>query len=246
MTHIQQRRDEAAIWTSENPTLFDGEAGHESDTGREKIGDGATAWNALPYKFGVDSVAGKTGEVELDIADVTGAAPQVSPAFTGTPTAPTPPTADDDTSIATTAYVKANLATKADLSTPWMELYSGPDSYNYTAEDPQEIIPGGGPYDILVPDGRTLEVEVQLPRLELNGLGGMQVWVTAGIGQVRGGWWENPSGDGFTVSGQLTHSVTGTGDEVTIEVRAFKLGTNGGYIRGILGQQGIRIKYRIT
>src|SRR5262245_19808469 len=37
-------------------------------------------------------------------------APINSPTFTGDPKAPTPATADNDTSIATTAYVKANLA----------------------------------------------------------------------------------------------------------------------------------------
>lgn len=36
-----------------------------------------------------------------------GAAPLDSPVFTGSPTAPTPPTADNDNSIATTAFVKA-------------------------------------------------------------------------------------------------------------------------------------------
>lgn len=35
-----------------------------------------------------------------------------SPAFTGTPTAPTPATSDNSTTVATTAYVKANLPTK--------------------------------------------------------------------------------------------------------------------------------------
>lgn len=107
MTHIQQRRDQSAIWTSENPVLFEGESGHETDTGREKMGDGETPWVELPYKFGVDSVAGKTGEVELVVADVTGAAPLASPVFTGSPAAPTPSTGDDDTSVATTAFVKA-------------------------------------------------------------------------------------------------------------------------------------------
>jgi hypothetical protein len=38
-----------------------------------------------------------------------------SPIFTGNPTAPTPATADNDTSIATTAFVKANLSGKSDL-----------------------------------------------------------------------------------------------------------------------------------
>lgn len=107
MTHIMQRRDTAATWTSVNPVLYDGESGHESDTGREKMGDGVTAWTALPYKYGVDSVAGKTGEVDLVVADVAGAIGADSPVFTGNPTAPTPNPADNDTTIATTAFVKS-------------------------------------------------------------------------------------------------------------------------------------------
>ena len=107
MTHIQQRRGTAAEWTSVNPVLFEGEAGHETDTGRWKLGDGVTAWSGLPYKAGVDSVAGKTGIVTLDVADVAGAAPLASPILTGNPTAPTPATSDNDTTVATTAFVKA-------------------------------------------------------------------------------------------------------------------------------------------
>lgn len=111
MTHIMQRRDQEAIWTSTNPVLFEGEAGHETDTGRWKLGDGVTAWIDLPYKSGVDSVAGKTGIVTLEVADVDGAAPLASPVFTGNPTAPTPATADNDTSVATTAHVKGVIET---------------------------------------------------------------------------------------------------------------------------------------
>ena len=57
----------------------------------------------------VQSFNGRSGAVTLTLADVTGAggAPLASPAFTGTPTAPTPVTADNSTSIATTAFVKA-------------------------------------------------------------------------------------------------------------------------------------------
>lgn len=43
----------------------------------------------------------------IPVADVTGAAPLASPTFTGTPAAPTPLTSDSSTTIATTAYVKA-------------------------------------------------------------------------------------------------------------------------------------------
>jgi hypothetical protein len=106
VTHIQQRRGLASEWTTANPVLLEGEAGHETDTGKWKLGDGSTAWTALPYKSDVDSVAGKTGVVTLEVADVAGAAPLASPVFTGNPTAPTPATTDDDTSLATTAFVK--------------------------------------------------------------------------------------------------------------------------------------------
>lgn len=46
---IQVRRDTAANWTSANPTLAIGEIGYETDTGKLKIGTGATAWNSLAY-----------------------------------------------------------------------------------------------------------------------------------------------------------------------------------------------------
>jgi hypothetical protein len=43
------RGDTAANWTSVNPVLADREIAIETDTRRIKIGDGATAWNALGY-----------------------------------------------------------------------------------------------------------------------------------------------------------------------------------------------------
>ena len=49
-TIIQFRRDTAANWTANNPILADGEPALEKDTLKEKIGDGVTAWNDLPYK----------------------------------------------------------------------------------------------------------------------------------------------------------------------------------------------------
>jgi len=53
-TRIQKRRDTAANWTAANPVLAQGEEGFELDTNKEKIGNGTTAWNSLPYKtFGI-------------------------------------------------------------------------------------------------------------------------------------------------------------------------------------------------
>ena len=61
------------------------------------------------------SVFGRTGTVvsqtgDYTVAQITGAAPLLSPALTGTPTAPTALTTDNSTTIATTAYVKAQGA----------------------------------------------------------------------------------------------------------------------------------------
>lgn len=46
---IQNRRDTAANWTSANPILAAGEKGIETDTGREKNGNGVDTWTARPY-----------------------------------------------------------------------------------------------------------------------------------------------------------------------------------------------------
>lgn len=46
---LQLRRDTAANWTSNNPTLAAAEVGVETDTLKFKIGDGATVWASLGY-----------------------------------------------------------------------------------------------------------------------------------------------------------------------------------------------------
>ena len=46
---MQQRRGTASQWTAANPILAAGEIGFETDNNRFKIGNGATAWNALDY-----------------------------------------------------------------------------------------------------------------------------------------------------------------------------------------------------
>ena len=49
---IITRNDTAAGWTAANPILLRGEEGAEYDTGKQKVGDGTTAWNLLPYSGG--------------------------------------------------------------------------------------------------------------------------------------------------------------------------------------------------
>lgn len=120
---IQIRRDTSANWALYNPVLHDGEPGIELDTFRIKYGDGTTAWNSLPYLLAGESPAhewsgtllrfknpdGSWGEWTDLSADISYKANIASPAFTGNPTAPTPAVGDNDTSIATTAFVNAEI-----------------------------------------------------------------------------------------------------------------------------------------
>ena len=46
---LQLRRDTAANWTSNDPTLAAAEVGVETDTLKFKVGDGSTAWTSLAY-----------------------------------------------------------------------------------------------------------------------------------------------------------------------------------------------------
>jgi len=56
MTTVQTRfliaGYDAATWAAANPVLLDREPAFETDTLRMKVGDGATAWNGLPYNYG--------------------------------------------------------------------------------------------------------------------------------------------------------------------------------------------------
>lgn len=76
---IQLRRGSAAVWTSEDTVLAQGEVGFELDTYKFKIGDGATAWSSLAYFSSgagggaVDSVNTQTGDVVLDADDISDA-----------------------------------------------------------------------------------------------------------------------------------------------------------------------------
>ena len=71
----------------------------------------------------VSSVFTRTGAVvatsgDYSVGQVTGAAPLASPAFTGSPTAPTQTPGDNTTKIATDAFVAAAIAPLAPLASP--------------------------------------------------------------------------------------------------------------------------------
>jgi hypothetical protein len=66
---MQQRRGTAAQWTAANPVLGSGELGYETDTNYFKLGDGVSAWTALPY---FKNITGVNGSIETYIgAEVT-------------------------------------------------------------------------------------------------------------------------------------------------------------------------------
>lgn len=49
MSVIQTQRGTAAALAATNPVIAAGQIVYETDTGRVKVGDGSTAWSALPY-----------------------------------------------------------------------------------------------------------------------------------------------------------------------------------------------------
>lgn len=52
---IQIRRDTSSNWSSINPVLAQGELAIETNTGKGKVGNGTSNWNALPYSFMTES-----------------------------------------------------------------------------------------------------------------------------------------------------------------------------------------------
>lgn len=67
LSRIKLRNDTAAAWASANPVLQAGEPGFERDTKRLRIGDGVTAFSALPY-FYLSSEFNSAAYVGADVA----------------------------------------------------------------------------------------------------------------------------------------------------------------------------------
>lgn len=104
---------------------------------------------ALALKADASALAGKADQSALDsqASAVTTAlgqkAPLTSPVFLGDPKAPTPPVTDNDTSIATTAFVQA--AAKLAVPTPTdIEAYQNAIGlYNFDAAETIPTLPAG-------------------------------------------------------------------------------------------------------
>lgn len=65
---MQQRRDTKANWATKNPVLLAGELGIVSDDPNlYKVGDGTTAWNALPFRGFDGTLVHTTGDSETAV-----------------------------------------------------------------------------------------------------------------------------------------------------------------------------------
>lgn len=119
----------AADWTAENVVLNAGEVGIEIDTGKTKMGDGATAWTSLAYvgatsgSPAVTSVAGRTGAVVLAAADVSGVATPTTVSAQITAAAPVAATKTAAGLVQQLAYMgPQTFATVADVQTAFNAL----------------------------------------------------------------------------------------------------------------------------
>lgn len=59
----------ADVWAEKNPLLQKGELGHETDTGRIKVGDGVSYWNDLPYAYRAGYTREEIDEIIGDISN---------------------------------------------------------------------------------------------------------------------------------------------------------------------------------
>ena len=117
-------------------------------------------------------------------------APINSPAFTGTPTSPTPTTSDNSTKIATTAYVKNNLSTYAPINSP---AFTG---------TPTSTTPSSG-------DDSTKIATTAFVQAAVSGGGGDPV-VNTYVNTSTGDWYRQYK-SGWLEQGGQTGSGTGTG-----------------------------------
>ena len=122
---IQLRRDTAANWTTNNPTLAQGEFAIETDTDKYKIGDGSTAWTSLGYSSLPSGSMTTGGGTFTGAITINGASPIVLEGATSnayeTTIAVTDPTADRTitlpNSTGTDALSTGNVATATALAT---------------------------------------------------------------------------------------------------------------------------------
>jgi hypothetical protein len=84
ITRIRLRRDIAANWAGANPVLANGEVGLETDTRNIKVGDGTTAYVALPYWLNGKDVRGQASKMDAGTITIAETGAYVSTGLTAT------------------------------------------------------------------------------------------------------------------------------------------------------------------
>ena len=152
---MQQRRDTAANWTSNNPTLASGEFAYETDTGKIKVGDGATAWTSLAYFTGASGVP----SVINDLSDVNTAGVVGGDVLKWNGSAWTPTTDDDTdtldgvTSVGATTTNAITVGGITNTGTTAAGLWTDNGSANSSAKFVKLT---QAQYDGLTPDANTI------------------------------------------------------------------------------------------
>lgn len=137
-------------------------------------GNAAGALQAVPLQQAQQLVA------DLDVA-IALKAPLASPALTGTPTAPTPAAADNDTSIATTAYVQTELGSFVRTAQS-VNAQTG-TTYTPVAGDAGKLVTlsNAAAITFTVPQDSAVTIAIGT-YIDLMALGAGQVTVVAGTG----------------------------------------------------------------
>lgn len=144
----------------------------------------------------IETLLGTTGNFKF--------APINSPAFIGTPSAPTPPIGDNTTLLATTDFVQAALFVQNFIGVPWAAQLSNSATMDYSP--------------IHSDRGRVIEMSSSSTlNVQLNaGLFGSGDWldiVQAGVGAVT-----FVAGSGFTID-SLNGVITTSGQWAVVRVR---------------------------
>jgi hypothetical protein len=167
----------------------------------DQIRFNGSVWQKIASNAAVSSVAGRTGAVLLGVADVTGAAPIDSPAFTNNPTAVTQAAIDNSTKLATDAFANraatnatSGLLAASTAATTYAPIAASPGYVPYLAgidrtgaSDSAAIInaviaTGGA---ILLPPTGTIKLNTTVP---LYNNGSFAINMTPGTNVVGAGY----------------------------------------------------------
>jgi microcystin-dependent protein len=116
--------------------------------GRQSSGWTSVTYTSLPGKpstYPPTLPIAQSGVTNL-VSDLAAKAPLASPVFTGNPTGPTPTAGDNDTSLATTAFVTGAIATSDGAQTSALALKADLASPTFTG-DPKAPTPTAGDND---------------------------------------------------------------------------------------------------